>query len=119
MKDRENYDKSKLGPVLLEYYARSLERGLAARDALDEARFVDVDYRVFVSDPLAAAERIYDHFELPAPPEVEKALREHVEAHPQNKHGRHEYSLKEFGLTGDAVRTRLADYILRFDLPAD
>jgi hypothetical protein len=119
MKDRENYDKAKLGPVVLEYYARSLTRGLAARDAMDEARFVDVDYRVFVSDPLAAAERIYAHFELPSPPEVQAALRGHVEAHPQNKHGRHEYSLEEFGLTPDAVRTRLADYIRRFDLPVD
>ncbi len=119
MKDRESYDKARLGPLVLEYYARSLERGLAARDALDERRYVDVDYRVFVSDPLAAAERIYAHFELPKGPEVEKALRDHVEAHPQNKHGRHEYTLAEFGLSPEHVKDRMADYIRRFDLPTD
>jgi hypothetical protein len=119
MANRPDYRKEALGTVVLEYYARSLERGLAARDALDPARFVDVDYRVFVADPLAAAERIYDHFALPAPPSVRDALRAHAEAHPQGKHGRHEYSLEEFGLTPDTVRTRLAAYIERFRLPAD
>jgi hypothetical protein len=50
---------------------------------------------------------------------VERALQAHVAAHPQGKHGRHEYSLQEFGLDADTVRTRLAGYIDRFALPCD
>lgn len=116
---REGFDPATLGPVVLEYYARSLERGLAARDRLDPARFVDVDYRRFVSDPLAAARSIYGHFDLPQGEAVRAALRQHMADHPQGRHGRHEYSLEQYGLTPGAVRERFADYIQRFDLPAD
>lgn len=119
MAARENHDPKRLGPLVLEYYARSLERGLAARDAGDPARFFDVDYREFLTDPFAAAKGIYGHFALPMPDDVEQALQAHVAAHPQGKHGRHEYSLEEFGLDADTVRTRLADYIDRFALPCD
>jgi len=114
---REDFDPRELGPVTLEYYATSLERGLAARERLDPARVIDVDYRNFVSDPLACVESIYRHFDLPRGPEVEDALRRHVAENPQGKHGRHEYALEEYGLTPDRVRARFAGYVERYSLP--
>jgi hypothetical protein len=36
---------------------------------------------------------------------------------PQHKHGRHRYSLEQFGLTPDAVTERLGDYAARFPDP--
>jgi hypothetical protein len=109
---REAFDPKELGPTVLEYLAQSLERGLAARDRLDPRRFLDVDYRDFLAAPLPAAERIYAAFGLGDPPR--EALRRHVEANPQAKHGAHRYSLEEYGLTRDAVRGRLAGYLARF-----
>jgi hypothetical protein len=116
---REDQDPRALGPEVLEYYARSLERGLAARERLDPRRFADVDYRALVADPLAAAKSIYAHFELPLGPEREARLAAHVRANPQGKHGAHAYDLETYGLTPARVRDRLAAYIERFDLPAD
>ncbi len=115
---RERFDPRELGPVTLEYYASSLERGLAARQALDPARFADVDYRAFVADPLASVESIYAHFALRLGPDVRDALRRHVEANPQGVHGRHQYALAEYGLTPESVRARFAGYIERYALPA-
>ena len=117
MNIRESVDPRELGPVVLEYLARSLERGLAARDRLGADRFVDVDYRAFVEDPLGTAERIYAAFDLPLAEPTRRVLREHVEAHPQGRHGRHEYSLEEYGLAPEAVRERLRFYTERFDVP--
>lgn len=116
---RASHDRRALGPAVLEYYARSLERGLSARDAGDPARFADVDYRTFVDDPLAAVRGIYTRFALPLPRTVEDAMRAHVRANPQGKHGAHEYALEEYGLSPEAVKARLAPYIERFDLPTD
>ncbi len=116
---RDDYDRETLGPAVLEYYSRSLERGLAVRDRLDPMRFFDVDYRDLVAKPLDCVRALYAHFDLPLPPVAGKALREHVEAHPQHQHGRHEYALETYGLTPERVRSRLADYIARFDLPSD
>jgi hypothetical protein len=114
MSIRESFDPKQLGPTVLEYLAQSLERGLAARERLDPRRFLDVDYRDFVTAPLETAERIYAAFGLGAPPR--DAMRRHVEENPQAKHGAHRYSLEEYGLSPDAVRGRLADYVRRFSI---
>jgi hypothetical protein len=113
---RACFDPKELGPTVLEYLARSLERALAARERIDARRFFDVDYRAFVADPVGTLRRIYGHFELPFGPEQEAALAGHARANPQGKHGAHRYSLEEYGLSAEAVRERLAFYLDRFDV---
>jgi hypothetical protein len=116
MSTRESFDKAELGRAVLDHLANALERGLAARDRADPARFIDVDYRDFIADPMTTAERIYSHFALPLSGSTADALRAHIAANPQSKHGRHAYSLEEYGLTPSAVRTRLRPYLDQFDL---
>jgi Sulfotransferase family len=113
---RESFDPKELGGTVLEYLARSLERGLAARDRIDAGRFFDVDYRAFVADPLGAARRAYEHFGLELDPATSAALETWAREHPQGKHGAHRYSLEEYGLSAEAARERLAFYIDRFDV---
>jgi hypothetical protein len=117
MEIRETFDPKELGPAVLEFLARMLERGLEARDHSAPARFCDVDYRDFVSAPLETAERIYDAFGLELGANARSAMERHLAENPQNKHGAHRYSLEEYGLSAEAVRTRLAQYIERFGLP--
>jgi hypothetical protein len=119
MSQREELDKTELGPVVLEFLARSLERGLAARERSDPSRFVDVDYRQFVADPMASVTQVYRAFQLELGAETERAMQEYVAANPQKRHGTHSYSMDEYGLTPEQVRTRLKFYIDRFDLPTD
>ena len=103
----------------MDFYAASLERGLAARESAASDRFIDVDYRDFVADPMKVAERIHAHFGLDFSQQSRAALQAHATAHPQGQHGTHEYSLEQYGLTPEAVRDRFGDYIDRFDLPSD
>jgi hypothetical protein len=109
-------DAKALGPVVMDFYATSLERGLAARDRADARRFVDVHHDDFVADGLAVARRIVDHFGLPWTDGVRTALEAHSAAHPQGKHGRHEYALADYGLTEPRVLERFAPYIKRFGI---
>ena len=117
MRARKDFDPKQLGPVVMDFYATSLERGLAARDACDSARFIDVDYRDFIADNLAVARKIYAHFGMPMSESAQDALAAHVRDHPRNKHGKHEYDLEQFGLTRAAVEARFAPYTTRFNLP--
>ncbi|MCP5044782.1 MAG: sulfotransferase, partial [bacterium] len=57
--------KEVLGPIVMDFYASSLERGLALRDQRDSAHFIDVNHDDFVDDSLGVVEGIYDHFGLP------------------------------------------------------
>ena len=119
MAGREGFDPRDLGPVVLDFYATSLERGLTAREKLDANRFIDVRYQDFVAGPVAVAERIYQHFDLPMTSEVSQALRDHVASHPQGKHGSHDYALSQFGLEKEHVLARFEGYIERFSLPTE
>jgi len=108
--------KEKLGPVVMDFYATSLERGLAAREMQDPRRFVDVTHDDFVDDSLGVARRIYDGLGIAIGPAARAALEAHVAENPKGKHGRHEYSLEEYGLDPDEVRERFAPYIERFQI---
>jgi len=112
----ETYDKADLGRAVLDHLATAIERGLRARDASEPARFIDVDYRGFLRDPMATVERVYAHFSLPVTGDVADAMRDHVAANPQSRHGRHAYSLAEYGLEADTVRKRFREYTERFGL---
>lgn len=108
--------KEKLGPIVMDFYATSLERGLSTRDRLDPARFVDVNHDDFVGDPMAVAEKIYGHFELPMTDDTRKAIDAHIASNPKGRHGTHEYQLDDWGLASQEVRARFAPYIERFQV---
>jgi len=110
----ESLDKRWLGPRVMEFYARSLDRGLAARDAMDARRVVDVSHDEFVSDAVGVAKRIYAHFGLKLTPAALAAFEAHAAANPRAKHGRHSYDLEEFGLSEARVRERFRAYQERF-----
>ncbi len=116
---RENVDKRELGTAVLDFYATSLERGLAARDAADPARFVDVTHDAFVDDSLAIVERIYAHFDLPLDADSRRAMREHVDANPKGKHGSHDYGVEEYGLSPADMLERFGPYVERFGIAVD
>jgi len=103
-----------LGAAVLDSLAVSLERGLAARDASDPARFIDVRFDDFVADNMATAEKIYAHFGLPLGGAARAALEAHVASHPMGKHGAHEYDLAPYGLSLGMIRDRLGAYADRF-----
>jgi hypothetical protein len=111
--------KETLGPIVMNFYAESLERGLAARAKHDPSRFADVTHDDFVDDSLGVVQRIYDHFEMPVPDSARIAFEKHAVANPQGKHGKHDYSLEEYGLDRSQVRKRFESYIDRFEISLD
>ncbi len=54
--------------------------------------------------------RIYAKFGVELPQSTVDILQEYIDSHPQNKHGRHKYSLEEYGLTLEQVKQELKPY---------
>lgn len=111
---RASVDPKQIGASVLEYLARSVERAIAARAALPAARFFDVHYEDFVTDPLAAVRASYAAFGLPLSELALACMREHAARSPRNRHGEHRYTLDQFGLADAQVRERFAGYTARF-----
>ncbi len=116
MEDQVDMSKEVLGPIVMDFYATSLERGLAVRDTCDPARFIDVNHDDFVEDSLKTVDGIYNHFALDATDESRTAMQEHIAANPKGRHGKHEYHLDDWGLTSEEVTNRFAPYIERFNI---
>jgi hypothetical protein len=112
-------DARELGVRVLDFYATSLERGLAARAACDPARFVDVTHDEIAGDPLAVVLRIYARFGRPLEPPVREAIEDYARAHPKGEHGEHAYRLEDYGLTAERVRERFGAYAVRYGARGD
>ena len=93
-----------IGADQLALLARGAATFAAARERHDPARFLDVQYRDLVADPVGTARAVYDHFALPWNGAVERAI---VAEDAASRSGRrapaHRYSLADFGLTPEQV----------------
>ncbi|MDX1733345.1 MAG: sulfotransferase [Halioglobus sp.] len=108
--DYSHLDQGEIGRAVMEWYAMSLEKGLAMRDRLPPELFVDCSQRQFVEDPMGVVQRVYDAFDLPLSEASRAVLQSHVDANPKGKHGKHEYDLAEYGLTAEMIAERFAFY---------
>jgi hypothetical protein len=103
----------------MDFYATSLDRGLATRDRLDPARFVDVWHDELLDDPIGVVERIHERFDRPLGIGVRVAMETRLTRHPRHRHGVHRYALERYGLAPEMLRERFADYVERFGLVWD
>jgi len=110
------WEKTEVGPIRLEVYARAVERLAQARARHPEASLFDVAYTDLVRDPLRTVKDIYARFGLTLSEATEKVMRAWIADNPQGKHGAHKYSSGEFGITDEQVRERFAAYIERHNL---
>ena len=110
MGDYSHLDMGEMGRSVMEWYALSLERGLAMREKLPPELFVDCSQQEFVDDPMGVVQKVYDSFGLELAADSRAALQAHVDANPKGKHGRHEYNLDEYGLTRELIDARFTFY---------
>lgn len=108
--DYSHLDMGEVGRSVMDWYAMSLETGLAMRETLPAELFVDCSQQDFVERPMHIVERIYRAFDLPLEDAARAAMQAHIDANPKGKHGRHEYDLAEYGLTREMIRERFAFY---------
>lgn len=98
-----------IGADSFETWSRGLERFNAVRAQRDPAQFCDVDYFDLIHDPVGTVEGIYARFGIDFPPESLDAIRA-IDA--ESKKGprapKHEYSLADYGLTEEQVKSRFA-----------
>ena len=114
----DHNDPAAMGREWLRKTRLQVERMQEARRAIPAERMIDVQYEDMERDWRGTMERVYRFLELdmePAAPGMESYLdrSRSLKRHP------HRYSLEEFGLSPDQVRSELGDYVRRFDVPIE
>ena len=103
----EDVDLDEVGAYVLDASRRSQQAAADALRNLASDRLVHVDFSHFMSDPVGRALSVYRQLGYRADGEVERAMRRFMAENPRDKHGRHGYSLENFGLNEQMVASRL------------
>ncbi len=106
----DEVDPVAIGECLLETFDVMIERTLAYKAKHGWDAIYDMQYADVMRDPIGEIEKVYRHFDEPLTEEARAAMNAFMADNPKGKHGRHSYSLADYGLTADAVRERYRDY---------
>ncbi len=113
----DHVDLPAIGAMLIETFDVMIERQNAFRAVHGDAAIFDIQYAQQMRDPVGQMEALHAHFGEPFTPESRAAMQGFARNNPQGKHGRHAYSLEEYGLSREGVRAHFAGYIERFAIP--
>jgi hypothetical protein len=116
---RNRTDMQLLGKTQLEFWKDMLNRYIEARDEFDQKRFIDVQYKDLVRDPIGTVQKIYEYFGYNFTSDFEERMKEYLYQNPKNKHGIHKYYPEQFGLDAGMIHKAFAEYMKRFRIPKE
>jgi Sulfotransferase family len=113
----DDVDPHAVGKVLLHTFDLMIARQNAYREKHGADAIHDILYDDQVRDPIGTMRGVYARFDEPLTAEAEASMKAMLDANPQGKHGKHEYSLADYGLTRAGIHAHFKDYTDRFGIP--
>lgn len=97
----------------LSTWSNYLDRFTNARQAHPdkEDQFYELYFEDFIREPVQSVENIYRHFGWTFSEELSSRLDRYMKNNPRDKHGRHHYTLEQFGLEEEAINQKYSSYI--------
>lgn len=111
-------DRPAIAREQVEVWASGAERAIEVRKKHDASQFLDLQFRDFIADPIAAVRRIYDRFDLALTNDAEKRMRSWMEEMPEGKRGK-QHSMEDVGLARSQVLDRFSTYMRHFRVQAE
>ena len=96
--------------------AEHANRVMDFRDKHGEERIIDVHYADLVDDPVGTTRKLYAWLGDEFTPEAEAGIQAWVDDNPQNKFGKHEYKLAQYGLSVEKLAPLFERYLSRYDV---
>jgi len=112
----DDVDLEAIGRNQIETFDLMIERAAAYKEKHGWDSIYDLQYADLMRDPIGEIRKVYQHFDEPFTAEAEAAMAAYMESNPKGKHGRHTYSLEDYGLTDKAVREHFGEYCERFKI---
>ena len=99
--------------------AEHANRIMDFRDKFGEDRVIDVHYGELMRNPIDTMRTLYQALGDEYTPEAESSMTNWIKDNPQDKFGRHEYKLAQYGLTPDQVRKMFERYSSRYQVETE
>jgi hypothetical protein len=96
--------------------AEHANRIMDARDQFGEDRIADVHYADLMRNPIPTMRKLYQDIGDDFTPEAEAAMTAWLADNPQDKFGRHEYKLTQYGLSVDKLAPMFERYLSRYNV---
>src|SRR5690606_25112407 len=113
-------DPAFIGQAMLSWWGAAMDRYLAGRDRLQlDGRIIDLPYERIRGDATGIVQEIYQRMGQRLSAAQLQCVRRWEQDNEQHKHGRHVYSLEQFGLSRAQIDARFGAYLRRFIDAAD
>jgi hypothetical protein len=93
------FDQRELGHQAIEWFSAGIRQLIGVRKRMPADRFVDVQYRDMIAEPLVQFRRVMALMGLVVRPEDERAAEKWMAEHPRDTHPRHKYVPEDYGVT--------------------
>ena len=116
----DQVDFARVGRTWRDKCLHGIKAGTEFRDRRgpDDTVF-DLQYAELMDDPVGSVERIYRHFGMELDDLGRRRMAAWMDENPQDRFGRHRYTLDQFGLSADEVREQFAPYVDRYQVPSE
>jgi hypothetical protein len=91
-----------------------LTRIMDYRERHGEDSMADLHYAELLNDPIATMRNLYAALGDDFTPEAEAAMQQWLDDNPQNKFGKHEYKLDQYGLSVEVLTPMFERYLSRY-----
>jgi hypothetical protein len=108
-------DLKKVGVWALEEYSKSMLRHLRWRETVPANSVLDIAYADIRDNYVSVARRVYDFCGIELSTSALLRMSTWAGDNEQHKHGIHQYTLEESGLSKDLINERFSDYLDGFD----
>ncbi len=113
--DRQIYapdpDRNGLGAFVFSRLKRALEDAEQAREENGQAdQFLDIPYQKLLKDPIGVVREIYRYHDLSFTDSLAARMEEWLALNRQHKHGRHHYTLADYGLRSSQIDKGFSEY---------
>ena len=102
-----------LGPIMMEGMAMQIQQAMSVRDSNPGLNLIDIGYTDIVKNGAQVIEKIYAHARMTLSEKSQQAMQDWERNNAQHKLGIHKYSLEDYGLSEEMVRSRFSAYIER------
>jgi Sulfotransferase family len=110
----DHMDKKHMGRWVLDEFSSEMAQHMKWREANPDVPLLNLAYRDIEANGLDVAKKVHAFLQLPFSSEAEQSVKNWLEENVQHMHGKHEYSLEEYGLTQDGIQSGFGAYMEKY-----